>query len=82
MCFDEHIVNTKVLIMDQFLISRSSLIGQGGILSIQPSDTEEKRMRKGKIEKHLENTNGSTLSCCEGMRDSAGSRSPRYCMAV
>lgn len=49
-------VNTKVPIVDQFLISSGSLIGQGGLLSIQPSDTEKKRMREGKIERHLEKT--------------------------
>lgn len=82
MCFDKLMENTKVPIMDQFLISSGSLIGQNGILSIQPSDTEEKRMREGKIARHLEDTNVSTLSCCEGMRDSAGSRSPHCCMTV
>lgn len=34
MYFDKQTVNTKVSIMDQFLISSGSLIGQGGILYI------------------------------------------------
>lgn len=38
-------VDTEVPIMDQFLISSGSLIGQSGILSIQPSDRREQDER-------------------------------------